>query len=190
MEQRVFLRCAVSNTGPMISFFQSERAKLLQIMYDRIYVPESALAEYTQHGSRVMIEKLTKIRFIVACELNAAEKQTAKKISEQIANHRLAKSRNPHDHYPEAEAIVLMERTGLQALEIILDEQAPREIAKKRGIFVVGFAGILVRSCKEGYITAEEVRGTLLQCQSQGTHYAADFIDGIYLKLKEMRDEK
>ena len=78
-----------------------------------------------------------------------------------------------------------MDRSELQALEIILDEQAPRIIAKERGLSIVGFAGILIRSCREGHLTAEIVRDIMLECQSQGTHYATSFIDGIYQKLKE-----
>lgn len=178
------IRCAVSNTGPLISVFQCGQTELLKVMYDRIYVPESAVFEYTQHGSKRKVEELIRARFIVACELNAAEKKIAEKISQQIANHSLAKSRNPQDHYPEAEAIVLVERPELQAMEIVLDEQAARNIAKERGVFVVGFAGILIRACRERYITAEEVRESMLECQLQGTHYASSFIDGIYRRLK------
>jgi len=49
----------------------------------------------------------------------------------------------------------------------------------------IGFAGLLIRACQTGHITPEEVRNTMFTCQSLGTHYATNFIEGIYNRLKE-----
>ncbi len=179
------LKCAVSNTGPMISVFQSEQVDLLMSLYDRIYIPSSALPEYTKHGADALIEELIAIGYIVVCELSETEKQEAKQVSEEIANDPLTKDRVPQNHYAEAEAMALMRRPEFQGLEILLDEQAARKVARTLGLSVIGFAGVLIRACKEGQITSDAVREILFRCQSLGTHYATNFIEGIYKRLKE-----
>jgi predicted nucleic acid-binding protein len=178
-------KCAVSNTGPMISVFQSDQVELLKSLYDRIYIPNSALPEYTKHGAEALIKELIGVGYMAVCELSGTEKEAAKQISEEIANHPLTMDRIPQNHYAEAEAMVLMNRPELQALEILLDEQAAREVARKHGLSVIGFAGVLVRACKEGRITPEAVRDILCKCRSLGTHYAKEFIKSIYARLKE-----
>jgi predicted nucleic acid-binding protein len=179
------LKSAVSNTGPMLSIFQSEKMALLKSLYDRIYIPASTLAEFTKHGAGVLIQELIDAGFIVVCELSENEKETAKRISEEIAAHPLTKDKMAQNHYPEAEAMVLTSRAELQALEILLDEQAAREVAKAHGLSVIGFPGLLIRACKAGQITPEDVRGIMLKCVSLGTHYANHFIEGIFRRLKE-----
>lgn len=185
MAESTALKCAVSNTGPLLSVFQGEQVALLKSLYDRIHIPTSTLAEFTKHGAGALIQELIDAGFIIVCELSEIEKETAKRISEEIAAHPLTKDKVAQNHYPEAEAMVLTSRAELQALEILLDEQAAREVAKSRGLSVVGFPGLLIRACKAGQITSEEVREIMLKCASLGTHYANHFIDGIYRRLKE-----
>jgi predicted nucleic acid-binding protein len=127
------LKCAVSNTGPMLSVFQSEQVALVKSLYDRIYIPASTLAEFTKHGAGALIQELIDVGFIVVCELSEVEKEAAKRISEEIAAHPFAKDKVVQNHYPEAEAMVLTGRAELQAPEILLDEQAAREVAKAHG---------------------------------------------------------
>ena len=179
------LKCAVSNTGPMLSVFQSEQVVLLKSLYDQIYIPASTLAEYMKHEAGALIQELVDTGFVIVCDLSESEKETAKRISEEIAAHSLTKDKAPQNHYPEAEAIVLIERSELQALEILLDEQAAREVARARKLSVVGFPGLLVRACKAGQITPEDVRDSMRKCVSFGTHYSTDLIEGVYHRLKE-----
>ncbi|MDZ7343307.1 MAG: hypothetical protein ONA90_02210 [candidate division KSB1 bacterium] len=179
------LKSAVSNTGPMLSIFQSEQVALLKSLYDRIYIPASTLVEFTKHGAGALIQELIDTGFIVVCELSENEKGIAKRISEEIAAHPLTKDKAAQNHYPEAEAMALIGRTELQAPEILLDEQAAREVAKAHGIFVIGFLGLLVRACKAGQMMPEDARDILLKCASLGTHYANHFIESIYQRLKE-----
>jgi hypothetical protein len=80
--------------------------------------------------------------------------------------------------------MVLMERADLQAVELLLDEAAAREVAQRRGIPIVGFPGILIRACRQGLIGPEEVRDALKECQRQGTHYSNRFIEEIYNRLR------
>lgn len=101
---------AISNTGPMISAFQSGQVELLKKFYDKIYIPFSELSEYEKHGAGDIIKELIDSEFIVVCELTESEKEIAKKISEEIADNSLSKNKNPQNHYSEAEAMVLMQR--------------------------------------------------------------------------------
>lgn len=179
------LKCAVSNTGPMLSVFQSEQVALLKSLYNRLYIPASTLAEFTKHGTGALVQELINTGFVVVCELSEIEKETAKRISEEIAAHPLTKDKVAQNHYPEAEAMALIDRTELQASEILLDEQAAREVAKAHGLPIIGFPGLLIRACKAGHLTPEDVRDILLKCVSLGTHYANHFIEAIYRRLKE-----
>jgi hypothetical protein len=65
--------------------------------------------------------------------LTEAEKDTARQLSEKIANHPLTKDKEPQNHYPEAEAMVLMMQEPISAAEILLDELAAREVVQKLG---------------------------------------------------------
>jgi predicted nucleic acid-binding protein len=182
-------RYAVSNTGPMLSVFQSEQTDLLKFLYDRIYIPTSELAEYRKHGAETLIWELLDCGFVVVCELNQAEKEEAKRISEEIANHHFTKDKLPQNHYPEAEAMVLASRPELETPEILLDERAAREIAKVHGLPIIGFAGLLIRACQAKLMTPEEVREIMLKCVALGTHYAEAFIENIYKRLQEYLNE-
>jgi len=164
----------------MLSAFQSEQTRLLRLLYDRIYVPDSTLFEYEKHGAGTLIKELIDSGFVVVCSLTEAEKGTAKRLSEEIANHTLTKDKEPLNHYPEAEAIVLMMREAFSANEILLDELAARQVAQKSGMPMVGFPGILIRACQSGAITPEEVKNILLECQRKGTHYSNRLIEIVY----------
>jgi len=91
MTELTSLKCAVSNTGPLLSVFQSGQAGLLKSLYDRIYIPASTLAEHTKHGAGALIQELIDAGFVVVCESSEIEKEAAKRISEEIAAHPLTK---------------------------------------------------------------------------------------------------
>ena len=174
------VKCAISNTGPMLSAFQSKQIKLLRLLYDRIYVPDSTLPEYEKHGAGTLIKELIDSGFVVVCSLTETEKETARRLSEEVAKHPLTKDKNPLNHYPEAEAIVLMMGRDISATEILLDELAAREVAQKYRMRIVGFPGILIRACRSGAITPEEVKNILVECQQKGTHYSNQLIEIVY----------
>ncbi len=181
----VVLRVAVSNTGPLVSAFQSGRIDILQQLYDGIFIPDSELAEFEQHGAADEIRELVDSGFVTVYTLTYAEKQVAQEIAQAIARLPLTRNKTAAQHYPEAEAIVLMSRPGLPAQEILLDERAARQVAQAHGLPVIGFAGVLIRACQQGLLSAGNVRDALLLCQSQGTHYSDQFIAEVYARLKE-----
>jgi predicted nucleic acid-binding protein len=184
------IRVAVSNTGPLISAFQSDRVDILRRLYDLLYIPASELTELEEHGAKQAIQSLLDAHFVAICDdLTEMEKAKAKRIAEEIARSPVTKDKNPGSHYPEAEAMVLMQRAELNAVEILLDELAARQVAQRRGIPVVGFPGVLIRACRQGMITSAEVRDALRSCQQQGTHYSNRLIDQIFERLQRERDE-
>ena len=89
----------------------------------------------------------------------------------------MTKDKEPQNHYPEAEAMVLMMREFISATEILLDELAAREVAEKYGMPMAGFPGILIMACRKGAITPEEVKKILIKCQQKGTHYSNRLIE-------------
>ncbi len=181
MERKI----VVSDTGPLISVFQSKQVKLLQSLYDKVCIPITTLPEYIGQVEKTTIDWLISIGYVDVCELTLSEKSMAFEIAKEIAEHPLSKNKLAEDHDPEAQAIVLAKRQTFKACELLMDELVAREIAKKHDVPIIGFPGILIRCCKHGMISAEQVRDTLLICQSLGTHYATDFIQNIYKKLKE-----
>lgn len=107
-------KAVVSNTGPIISALQSGRIDILRQFYDCIHVPASTLAEFEQHGAGQEIQTFIETGFIVVHDdLTAAEKQAAWTIAQEIGNSPLSKDKEAAHHYPEAEAIVLMNRAEL-----------------------------------------------------------------------------
>jgi len=178
------LRIVVSNTGPLISALQCDYMHLLRQFYDLIHIPASELTEFEEHGAAVEIRALIETGFIAAHHLTDSERVTARVIAEEIAQSSVSRDKDPTHHYPEAEAIVLMERGNLAAVELLVDELAAREIARRRRIAIVGFSGLLIRAGQQGLLTPEQARDALAECQRQGTHYSNQFIAEIYQRLR------
>lgn len=178
------LRTVVSNTGPLISAFQSKRVGILRQFYDTVFIPSSEIPEFEEHQAAAEINELIRSGFVIVHTLTDTEKQMAQEIADAIAYSPLSKSKEAVHHYSEAEAMVLMSRPELGAQEILLDELAARQVAQTRGVHVVGFAGILIRACWQRLLLAEDVRDALKQCQQQGTHYSDRFIAEIYQQLQ------
>lgn len=178
-------RVVVSNTGPLISAFQSNRLEILRQLYDVISIPESELAEFKKHDAGGEISQLIDEGFVVVHTLTATEKQVAQEIADAIAQSAHSTDKEAAHHWPESEAMVLMSRPQSTAREILLDERAARAVVQERGLPVIGFAGVLIRASQRGLLSSEEVRDALTLCQQQGTHYSNQFISELYRRLKE-----
>lgn len=179
------LRAVVSNTGPLISALQSDCIPILCQFYDRIHIPGSELAEYDKHGADQEIRALIDVGLVIVHEdLTASEMRAAKAIAEEIAGYHATRDQDPTHHLPESEAIVLMLRRDLGAIEFLIDELAAREAAWRQGVPIIGFPGILVRACQQGIMAPEDVLIALEECRRQGTHYSSRLIKDVYAKLK------
>lgn len=179
-------RVVVSNTGPLISALQCGRFDILQQFYDVIHVPASVEKELISHNAGLETQEAIQERFIVVHDDLTQEKRAiAEAMATAIADASTSHNKNPAHHRPEAEAIALMGRADLAAIELLLDEATAREMADLRDIPIVGFPGILIRACRQGLISPEAVREALLDCRRQGTHYGLTFIERIYGQLRE-----
>lgn len=158
---------------------------ILRQFYDLIHIPASELAEFEGHGAAEEIWGLMESGFIVAHSLTESERQTAQAIADEIARSARSKNKEPVHHYPEAAAIALMGRGDLGAMELLVDELAAREVAQRRGVDTVGLPGLLIRTCRQGLMTPDQVREALADCQRQGTHYSNRFIAEVCQRLKE-----
>jgi len=179
------LRAVVSNTGPLISALQCNCMHILLQFYDQIHIPADELVEYEKHGAGQEIQMLLDAGILlVHKDLTTHEREAAKAIAEEIAANHATKDKDPAHHLPESQAIVLIERSNLGAVELLIDEMAAREVARSHGIPIIGFPGILIRACQQGIMSPEEVKSNLEECQRQGTHYSPRLIEGIYGGLK------
>lgn len=179
-------RAAVSDTGPLISALQCGRFDVLQLFYDIIHIPAGVRTELADHGASLEAQELVEARFIIVHDdLTREERTAAEAIATAIAGSPKSRNKNPEHHRSEAEAIALMGREELEAMELLLDEAAAREAADQRGIPIIGFPGVLIRACGQGLISPEAVREALLDCRKQGTHYSLEFIERIYERVKE-----
>lgn len=148
----------IANTGPIVSALQCGRIDLLQRYFTVLHIPSTELEEYSRHQASPFVEALIALGFIVVHELNASEKEKARQIAEEIAESSLAQVKDSSYHYPEAEAMVMMDRLELRAEVLLVDELAVREVSEKHGVPYVGFAGVLIQACDEGALELEEVQ--------------------------------
>lgn len=178
-------RVAVSNTGPLISALQSDCIHILLQLYDLIHIPASELQEYEKHGAGREVRELIDAGILIVHEdFTESEKDFAKTIAEEIAADRATRDKDSAHHLPEAGAVVLTQRNSLGAVELLIDELAARHAARRRGVPIIGFPGILIRAYQQSMINAEDVRNALEECKRQGTHYSPRLIKEVCSGLK------
>ncbi|HXF05941.1 MAG TPA: hypothetical protein VNM72_11075 [Blastocatellia bacterium] len=168
---------AVSNTGPLISAFQSGRTDLLRRYFSVIYIPASELNELDEHGWANEIRELINDGLVKVVELTEQEKELAEHLAKRIAAE--SRDRDWRNHLPEAEAMALMEERKSLAKQILLDEMAARNVAQERNLSVTGFPGVVDRAKVDGLLTPDQARQLLKTCQQQGTHYSDELIETV-----------
>lgn len=179
---------AVSNTGPLISAFQSNSFELLAQIFAEIHTSPGCVAELIKHGwedaIRIASSKL------VTVSLTSDEETQALRIAEQIAQHPDTTDPIAINHLGEAQAMVLALRSEYQADLLLLDELMARTIVKQLNLKLSGFPGVLLLAVQGGLISAEDLRKRLEQCRAQGTHYSVIFIQQVYKMAKQGRRKK
>ncbi len=176
---------AVSNTGPLISAFQSDSFALLAHIFAEIHTSTVCMAELTNHGWEEEVRAASPK--LVIMKLASGEERRALAIAKQIAQHPDTNDPIAEHHLGEAQAIVLALRSEHRADLLLLDELAARAIAKQMGVKLSGFPGALLLAVQGGLITAEELKVRLEKCREQGTHYGASFIKQVYEMAKQGR---
>jgi predicted nucleic acid-binding protein len=176
---------AVSDTGPLISIFQSNSLDILTPLISVFHITPVCRLELSKHGwdhALHIAGTMFKSR-----RLTAAEENTAISIAHKIALHPTSKDPIAKNHLGEAQAIVLATRTEFSRSVLLIDEKAARIVATDAGLRISGFAGILLGTVQRKLLTAEELRTRLKTCQLLGTHYSDKFIEEVYLMAKGVK---
>ncbi len=173
---------AVSNTGPLISAFQSDSFGLLTEMFPAVFVSTACVAELEKHGWERELRAVSSR--LLSVKLTVAETRRARAVARQIAQHSDSKDPVARHHSGEAEAIVLAQRAEHCSDVRLLDELAARAIAKQGGLKMSGFPGVLLLAVQAGIISAEDLKTRLELCRSKGTHYGLSFIAQVYEMAK------
>lgn len=176
---------AISNTGPLISVFQSDSFELLTDIFAEVRISAVCRAELIRHGWANEIQAAGSKLVIV--QLSTEEEQTAQSIAHQIAQHPDTNDPVAENHLGEAQVIVVAQRKEHQDDLLLLDELAARAIARQHGVKLSGFPGVLLLAVQDGLISAEELKARLETCRSQGTHYGVAFIQQVYEMAKQGR---
>ena len=162
----------VSDTGPLISAFQSGSFPLLHALIGDVVVPKAVAAEIAQHGwSEQLAAVGKKIRVV---ELTPDEQTKVTEVADAIGTS------DSLEHRGEAEAIILASRRSESCELILIDELAARNCAKTMGLRIVGFPGILLMAARSKVINPDELKSRLESCRDQGTYYGQQLIEDVY----------
>jgi predicted nucleic acid-binding protein len=130
------LDVVVSNTGPLISAFQSDSFEVIATLLGAIHTTIACRAELIRHGWQSHIDQAGAA--LVIHELTAVEDERAMTLARRIANHPISKDRNPINHLGEAEAMTLTQRAEFSNSAVLLDEVAARSVAVEDGLIISG----------------------------------------------------
>ena len=169
---------AISNTGPLISAFQSDSFSLLTQIFAQVHIPDGCKVELIKHGWQLELDAAQDKLIIVVLTTNERERAIA--FATQIAKSSESIDQMVKSHLAEAEAIALALRPEYQSDLLLLDEQAARSVAKRQGIKLSGFPGVLLLAVHTGLISPDDLKTRLDKCRELGTHYGLAFIDQVY----------
>ena len=144
----------VADAGPLIGLARIDCLSLLRSLYGTLAVPEAVLTELRlesgRPGSRVLTGAFSKGAIEVRALVPGCEAELA----------RLCLGLD----VGEASAILLAEQNRCRFL--LIDERRGREVARRRGIPVVGLAGVLLAAKGAGLLKA--IRPVLEDLSRQG----------------------
>ena len=166
----------LSDTGPLVSAFQSNSINLIATLFGSIHSTETCVNELVHHGWEEILKQVEDMLIIHA--LTKPEKDDALAWARKISAHPGAKDRDPKSHLGEAE--VIARRAEFKDAVILLDELAARAIASELGLTISGFAGVLLLAVEAGLLTPKELKERLERCRKLGTHYSKSFIESIF----------
>jgi predicted nucleic acid-binding protein len=173
---------AISDTGPLISAFQSNSFGVLARIFAEVHISRACLDELEVHGWREQAQAAMPKLAVV--ELTPREKERALDIARQIANHPDTNDPIAENHLGEAQVIALALRAEYRDDLLLLDELAARAIAKERRLKLSGFPGVLLLAVQIGLISADDLKTRLERCRTQGTHYSTLLIEQVYAMAK------
>jgi len=152
----------VADAGPLIALARIDRLSLPASLYGSVAVPETVLAERCvdsgRPGSRVLSAALA--RAVIQPQAPAPGS------AGELARLCLLLDAG------EAAAILLAEQTDCRFL--LIDERRGRDIARRRGLPVVGLAGVLLAAKRSGLLVS--VGPLLADLSRQGYRLAAALV--------------
>jgi predicted nucleic acid-binding protein len=144
----------VADAGPLIGLARIGRVSVLTSLYGSVVVPELVLAELHVDSER------PRARALSAALAEGAIRQQALPDASATELARLGLLLDAG----EAPAILLAEQTDCRFL--LIDERRGRQIARARGIPVVGLAGVLLAAKRSGLLPS--VASTLADLSREG----------------------
>lgn len=132
----------VADAGPLIGLARARRLELLQRLYDSIWIPPAVRDELQVSSKRPGASRLESALVSGWLEIHDLSKSAHTSLT-QLA---------PLVDAGEAEAIVLAEH--IECRFLLIDDWRGRSLAKRRGVPVVGVAGILLTAKHQGLIDA------------------------------------
>lgn len=169
---------AISDTGPLISAFQSDSFSLLTNVFGSIHIPAGCSEELGQHGWQDEIQAAADK--LVTLQLTVNEARKARSLARLIAEQGGSPVASASSHMGEAQAIALALRPVYRDDLPLLDEQAARVIAHDQGLRLSGFPGVLLLAVQGGLISAADLKDRLERCREQGSHYGKRLIEQVY----------
>ncbi|MCY4028959.1 MAG: DUF3368 domain-containing protein [Acidobacteria bacterium] len=163
------MRPVVSDTGPLIALARAQRLDLLRRLYRRVVVPPAVRDELAIGSDRPGAQRL-------ADALSAGWLSVGSLVSD-LATIELRQLLDPG----EAEAIALAEQ--LDARFLVIDDAAGRRIARRRGVTVMGVAGVLLSAKAGGTLVA--VKPVLVEMASAGYHLSPRLVSAVLARAGE-----
>ena len=159
----------VADTGPLIALARVGQLELLRRLYTRVQVPTVVHAELAIASGRPGAIVLAR-----AFEAGWIEVQA---VLDSQAVSELSRLLDPG----EAEAIVLAEQENARFL--LIDDARERSVARRRGVAVVGVAGVLLAAKSRGTLAAV---GPLLEELSRiGYRLSAELVAAVLERAGE-----
>lgn len=137
----------ISDTTPILSLIKAGKLGLLEMLYQRVMIPEAVFDELTSNTA-YKAEK----EEIVRCTFLSIEKV------DNIESVDILRNVTGLDE-GESEALVLYREKKADLL--LIDEHKGRSVAKKMSVEHIGTVGILMMAYDEGFMMAQEVKETL-----------------------------
>jgi predicted nucleic acid-binding protein len=158
----------VADAGPLIGLARIDRLDLLHTLYGTVVIPTSVLSELrvssARPGSRALTAALVE-GAIEARSLAAGCENELARLSQAL-------------DAGEASAILLAEQ--LQARFLLIDERRGRQVARTRGLPVVGVPGVLLAARRTGRLDSV---AAALRALSQQQYRLSDALVHEILRL-------
>jgi len=146
----------VSDTSPITSLLQIDRAELLTRIYSEVLIPPAVRHELVVfHPVRPAFIRTVPIVNPSECE----------KLLELM-------------DAGEAEAIVLAKELGAE--ELLMDDAAGRRLAQKQGLNVIGLLGVILESKGRGFVPS--VRDLMDELESRAGFYVSEPVRNLILR--------